>query len=265
MMILIRMVNYLINIDLEEKFKAVYSSCNLDLNKEDMQFNKYKLLTFTGDMNFLNTEDTRIYDSRINKTIFLEISKYIRELLQPLIENNIIKKIAFRPKFTFVKDGKHEIENIFEVIEYGRTFEFECFRNIPVTKLIDYETKNSLWIKSDKEKNWITFEEMLSDFEIDENGSAITQIVHLEYTFINMECFITHLDHEIVFYTYEEYCNRLNRSNQKGTNKSREKTFKIDGSKIPFKLEDGRIFLFEVLEILFTNKELLKEYFEKLI
>lgn len=98
---------------------------------------------------------------------------------------------------------------------------------------------------------------------------------------IEGECaFITHLDHEYVFYTIDEYENRMSSATQKGTAKTRMKSFKIDNSRIPFdyrcevlrKDENGNDlpqkdeqFLCYVLESYFKHKDLLKEYFQNIL
>ena len=47
------------------------------------------------------------------------------------------------------------------------------------------------------------------------------------------ETYITHLDHEFIFYTVDEYEARINNVHQKGTVRPRMKSFKIDNAKIP--------------------------------
>ena len=125
----------------------------------------------------------------------------------------------------------------------------------------------------------ITFEELCENFEV-YNDMVVTQVVHLQYE-IEGECtFITHLDHEYVFYTIDEYENRMSNATQKGTAKTRMKSFKIDNSRIPFdyrcevlrKDENGNDlpqkdeqFLCYVLESYFKHKDLLKEYFQNIL
>lgn len=240
---------------------SLYKENGIDLNKDDTQFYKYKLLTYVESMEFIETTDARIFDKRINKTIFLKIDKLLLNLFIPYITNQIIHKIAFKPKSYLTKDGRCETESFLEILEYGRTFSFIDFKYTSVSKFVDYTSNDKLWIKVEKEKHWITFEEIIGEFKIEECDSIPTQILHLEYIEENDEYFIKHLDHEIAFYTLDEYEIRQKKCDQKGTSHPREKTFKIDDSRIPFILEDGRNFIMEVLDLLFANKELLKEYF----
>lgn len=92
-------------------------------------------------------------------------------------------------------------------------------------------------------------------------------MVHCEYFQEGNNFFISHLDHEYIFYSEEEYREREKNINQK----KRVKTFKIDNSKIPFifSLKEGvneeRInILLLILEGYFKKKDLLKEYFQKI-
>ena len=105
----------------------------------------------------------------------------------------------------------------------------------------------------------------------------VTQVVHLEYQCKAQDAYITHLDHEYIFYTLEEYERRMKDNLQKGSGLTRLKSFKIDHSCIPFKYkvevkrrdENGEELLIEyvqilsyILEIYFKHKDLLKEYFQ---
>lgn len=82
------------------------------------------------------------------------------------------------------------------------------------------------------------------------------------------------------FYTIDEYENRMSNATQKGTAKTRMKSFKIDNSRIPFdyrcevlrKDENGNDLpqkdeqlLCYVLESYFKHKDLLKEYFQNIL
>ena len=144
-----------------------------------------------------------------------------------------------------------------------------------VSKLYSTKYEDCLWVVIDPEN--IIFEEICEDFETFED-MVVTQVVHLQYKNLAGEICITHLDHEYIFYTLDEYGKRMRDVTQKGTAKQRMKSFKIDNSKIPFdfrceisrKDEDGNDlpvekeqFLCYVLECYFKHKDLLSEYFQK--
>ncbi|CAD2246680.1 hypothetical protein [Xanthomonas arboricola] len=122
---------------------------------------------------------------------------------------------------------------------------------------------DSLWVKMEKQKSSMTFEELCTDFpELD--GMVVTQLVHLEFFEEQGQLFIHHLDHEYILYTLDMYAARETDARVKGHKKL--KTFKIDNSRIPFDFKlDGRHFLFTVLDAYFINKTLIKEYFSKTI
>ncbi len=68
---------------------------------------------------------------------------------------------------------------------------------------------------------------MIDDFPII-GFSIITQVLHLEYTVL-AEAVITHIDHEYIFYSEEEYSKRETghtQKGEKGENRKRYKTFK---------------------------------------
>ena len=162
-------------------------------------------------------------------------------------------------------------------MERGKVFDFVNLGNYSISRLYSKEYENCMWVVIDPQN--ITFEELCKEFEI-YNDMIVTQVVHLQYE-MNEECaYITHLDHEYVFYTVDEYENRMKNATQKGTAKTRMKSFKIDNSRIPFdyrcevirKDEHGNDlpqkdeqFLCYVLECYFKHKDLLKEYFQEIL
>ena len=75
-----------------------------------------------------------------------------------------------------------------------------------------------MWVVIDPQN--ITFEELCKNFEV-YNDMVVTQVVHLQYKKEGNCTYITHLDHEYVFYTIDEYDNRMGNVTQKGTAKTR--------------------------------------------
>ena len=102
-----------------------------------------------------------------------------------------------------------------------------------------------------------------ADDFISQNEQIITNLIHLEIETIDNEEFITHLDHEFIFYTLDEYEKKINKHSNKGFKKI--KTFKIDNSRIPLKYnyKDTPILIYFIMELL-DNKELITEYFSKI-
>ena len=101
-------------------------------------------------------------------------------------------------------------------------------------------------------------------------------MLHLQYDYNDREPIIKHLDHEYIFYTPDEYKARKMDRRVKGKAFKRVKTFKIDGSAIPFDYECNswkrvdpiRIkvpFIYFVLNEPFVNKDLIDEYFQQIL
>lgn len=90
------------------------------------------------------------------------------------------------------------------------------------------------------------------------------------------ESYITHIDHEYIFYSLDEFEKRTMNEHQKGSNQLRLKSFKVDNAHIPFSLnyyvtwkdEKGKQlpevsvpFICYVLNCYFKHTDLLREYF----
>lgn len=195
-----------------------------------------------------------------------------------MMSKGMINNLAVRLLNDSGYKGNISLEYLSEFLEIGKPFDFVNLGNYSVSKLYSTLTAygDCLWVVTDPGN--ITFEELCDDF-VDFEGTIVTQVVHLQYKFLDGKTYITHLDHEYVFYTPEEYNNRIINATQKGTAKQRMKSFKIDNSKIPFdfrcevsrKNENGHglqvekeQFLCYVLECYFKHKDLLNEYFQKI-
>lgn len=230
---------------------------------DDEQYEKYKLLKINDyrklvKVRFFHLTDTRIEDENY---IFLDksLSEKICEKLKDLKDKGYIKELSLRPNYCF------KISKIIpsaEEIEFGKVFKFANLNQVLPTKLYSIENEDTLWINIEK-KN-ITFEEILKDFEIIKNDIIRTQVIHCEYFEEKGKFYISHMDHEYIFYSLEEYVKRLSDIKQKGNILKRIKTFKIDNSKIPFILEDGMNVLLFFLNEYFKSEKLLLEYFQKI-
>ena len=231
----------------------------------------------------LAIDPPRIYDPRIDKTLYL--SNVSKELLNTFIELSRLKlyeKISLRVSNSTqnIFDGKYQEQTLLEAVERGKIFSIKNISNIPVTKLYSENYEDSLWIRcTDSE---ITFEE-LCEHESTFNGSTITQVIHLSYLNKGNEIFITHIDHEFVFYSESDYKNRKINSNIKGNEYTRLKSFKIDKANIPLTLPINRNvtlydeasdmvlhkaetvpFIVYILKSYLKHTDLIDEYFAKL-
>ncbi|MGN0729738.1 hypothetical protein [Treponema sp.] len=239
-----------------------FSQHNVDI-LEDNNYNTYGLITFTDNYEPIFTEhlECRLFNKKLNITIPLS-NRLDNDLFKELFElrvKSLIKTISFRPYYDTPITGRFTTDIALEAVQFGQIFDMSNLNGLVPTKLID-ENSDTLWIKP--VGNEITFEELEYDFNTF-NDYIITQAVHLEFFVNNGSFFIKHLDHEIIFYTFDEYDKRQSDIKQKEKAQKRQKTFKIDDSAIPFLENDRPAFLIKVLYTYFSSKELLNEYFSK--
>lgn len=241
------------------------------------QFKSYGLVPIDQHRMIIPIAPPRIYDSSINKTLLTKnIPLHLLEKLSDMKTNGVITDLAVRLMNEPGYEGRRCSEYIQEALERGEQFVLANLGTFSVSRLYSDSYDDCLWVVIDPQN--ITFEELCEDYEF-ENDMIITQVVHLEYITSEDGAFITHLDHEYIFYTFEQYDERLHNPSQKGEAKTRIKSFKIDNSRIPFdhtcenkrKDENGNDlpvqhvpFLIYVLESYFKHKDLLFEYFQKL-
>lgn len=244
-------------------------------NKQS-QFGKYGIVPIDQHRTLLPIDPPRIYDRSVDKTFFTKnIPLHLLKKLSEMMSKGMVSDLAVRLLNEPGYKGKMSCEYLAEALERGEQFDFVNLGSYSVSKLYSTKYEDCLWVVIDPEN--IIFEELCEDFETFED-MVVTQVVHLQYKNLAGEICITHLDHEYIFYTLDEYGKRMRDVTQKGTAKQRMKSFKIDNSKIPFdfrceisrKDEDGNDlpvekeqFLCYVLECYFKHKDLLSEYFQK--
>ncbi|MUK48258.1 hypothetical protein [Aliivibrio fischeri] len=244
----------------EKKNRLVdlYQSKGYNLNEIDDQYNSYSLLTINDKITMKAGNIPKIYDERISTHLLIrEISINTFNLLSNLKDNGCISQLSLRPDYNIVGDSIVDLSILLEEVEVGNVFYFSDLDTIKLSKLYSKNYDDLLWVSIDHRN--ITFEEVVDDCIIYED-SIVTQVVHLEYN--SNQNHINHIDHEYIFYTLDEYEKRLKDHTVKGEAFTRFKTFKIDNSKIPFVLDDGSFFIYRILDEFFSNKDLLKEYFE---
>ncbi|ACS80194.1 hypothetical protein [Maridesulfovibrio salexigens] len=244
--------------------EKIYIKHGLDLNEIDIQYNKYDLFSVSGDIELKLSNLPKLYDNRIGNYILVNgVSEKIFGLLEKLYNAGAINSLAIRPNFRVVGDDIDNLMIALEELEVGNIFCFENLKAPSITRLYstdDYFTK--LWVVIDGYN--MTFEEIISDFIIYKD-SIVTQVLHLEYTFVDDLPIIKHMDHEFIFYSVDDFEKRNKDHAQKGEIYKRVKTFKVDNSNVPFILEDGSCVLYAILDDIFKEKDLLREYFEKVL
>lgn len=268
------------NTNEKETFLFLYFSYEYrDRNLEQQTINNlyndldYGLITLDKNRNILYKHKyicnfPRLYDSKLKKTIFIDISVSLLDIFMKLYNNHKVEKLSFRGVDYLVYDGKIDKEILQESI-IGKPFSYDLNKYIKFTQVYDYNYKNKLVVVHDS--NNIYFEEIIDGYY--ENKDFIeTHLIHFEYD--SIRGIISHLDHEYVFYTKEEFIKKESKLNMIGTYKKRYKTFKLDGCSIPinykcqsYKVENGNIvnieapFIYCVINDLFEQKELINEYF----
>ena len=237
------------------------------------QFHKYGLIPIDEKRELLAINPPRIFDRDLNRTFYTKnVPLALLQTIQGMMLRHEVNEFAIRLQNDMGYDGRMSSEYLIEEGERGMVFHFVDLGQFSVSKLYAEKYEDCMWVVVDPPD--ITFEELKEDLDV-YNDMIVTQVVHLQYEQDKYHTYITHLDHEYVFYTVDEYERRMRDVRQKGTAQRRMKSFKIDNSKIPFdtrcrvsnKAEGGNDmpkeqFLCYVLECYFTHKDLLKEYFQ---
>jgi hypothetical protein len=239
-----------------EVVRAEYQKIGVDIERVDPQFSKYKLISINEKIQIFNGKDSQaIQDIRMGKYFWINVPRRLLANFELLIEKKLVANIAFRVDYV------SDFLPLMEEKEFGSSMQLNISSLPELSKFYSSdEYENKLWVQHDRKKRSLTFEEFMEDFQVTDDN-VVTQVIHLEYTSKNNKFFITHLDHEFIIYTIDQYQERLSNAGVKGYGKV--KTFKVDGSMIPFDLRlDGSIFLVQVLDSYFKNKDLIQEYFK---
>lgn len=224
--------------------------------------NRYNLLIFSNFHHLYVSYKNGSHISDYEKQKYFHndyIPTIIFEVIENLLEKEYIKDISFL--ITYISDYCISLEEK----EYGRIFSYDLKELPDISCFYDENSMdNKLIVKKQIEnsKTSLIFETLKNDF-ISQNDQVITNLIHLEIETINSEEFITHLDHEFIVYTDDEYFKKVIKPSLKGFDK--RKTFKIDNSRIPLKYnyKDTPILIYFIMELL-DNKELIAEYFSKI-
>lgn len=181
------------------------------LFEKDSDFKKYELIPIDEYRMLINKNPVRIYDKKLNKTIFISTPQKLAVILKELKNRNYIGNLAFRGEEVY--NGKLDIEFFNEELEYGVLFNWNLVRNMnvsisDVTKLYSEEYDNQLWIRKEQCTEYVNlyFEELKK--ESDEKDIITTRMLHIKVAEKNGIYMIEHMDFEYIYYTKEEYQNR---------------------------------------------------------
>lgn len=268
----------------ENKLYKYYKSLDINIGNKDRQFKKYDLLSINSPDQLIIGLPSRVFDRENSAQFLIDIPEHLLSVFRSLMESSEIREISFLVESDVVFETS---EQYFVLLGNQRpedpitlTSFLNDVRDNSVTKHIlkspeskgvfpaytsagrFIENNDSAWYFIDREN--IYLEEMMDDAEVLDD-CAITQLIHIEYYMKNSEIYISHIDHEYIFYSYDEFDKRQKDFSQKGSARKRIKTFKIDGSRVPL-ISDGKVlFLNTILECYFKKPYLLNGLIRDLI
>ncbi|MBA2930435.1 hypothetical protein G9Q86_17850 [Pseudomonas sp. CCUG 57209] len=243
--------------DHSECLEKLYSGVGVNLKQDDKQFGKYGLLTFDMNMWFDYDHLARgVVDGRLNKFFSMSLTENLAGAIHQLYSDGKIGALAFR--VMSITDGRPSMEEK----AYGSVLSFELSGLSEISEF--YSAGNfgdKLVVIHDPQAKSLIFEELNDEFELVDD-SVVTQLVHLEYKFVDGRFVITHIDHEHILYTLDQYDQRVSKSDT-SIRGNKIKSFKIDKASIPVDFQfKGDYFLAIVLDAFFLHKKLIAEYFE---
>lgn len=246
-----------IELDLSASLIDLYSGVDVRLQDVDRQFAKYGLLSFNENMRFDCDHLARgVVDKRLNKFFSIPVSQILAESIYQLYSDGKVGTLAFRIKC--IADGRPSMEEK----AYGSILDLEVSELPAVSEFYSVERfGDKLTVIHDQKSQSLIFEELNDDFQL-AGDSVVTQLVHLEYERTEGGYLITHIDHEQILYSLDQYEQRVSEADV-SVRGHKVKSFKIDGASIPFDYRfKDELFLVIVLDDFFVNKKLIAEYFE---
>ena len=268
----------------ENKLYKYFKSLDIDIKDADGQFNKYDLLSVSSSDDIVIGLPSRIFDPTNNAQFMVDLPEQLLEVFKSLLNSSEIKKISFLVESEvvfetneqyFILFGNHQPESPItlsafvndnrdkdatrEIIKKPESINiFPAY--ISAGRFV--ENNDSAWYFIDNSN--IYLEEILDDTEVLDD-CVVTQLIHIEYYTESDKIYISHIDHEYIFYSYDEFDQRLKDFSQKGSARKRIKTFKVDESKVPLIPENKVLLLNTILECLFTKPYLFNGFIRELI
>lgn|GEM_PF-1092861 len=230
-------------------------------------FDRYNLFHFDTSRHILGYKELNfIRDiNNYSKTMCVRVSSPILEFLDKNLKNNTITELALQ--ITDVIEGPTPA---FEDVQKGKYFEWKL-GNLPASTVLfdiksnNYEKKLVVLVDKSATKTSVTFECLIDDLNISDNLEVLTNLVHLEVTNKDGTEVISHIDHEYIVYSSEEYDMHLKDFSAKGSKKI--KTFKLDNATIPFNSRFNGVpsLFFILMGCMEYNHDLIREYFSKVL
>ncbi|HDR1026355.1 hypothetical protein NMW10_06900 [Pasteurella multocida] len=226
----------------------------------DKEFERNNLLPMDGKTDFsLSYENYYlIFEKFPGKHFKINLPVNLILHFKDLLKHELISKISF--KIECISDYAISMEQK----EIGSELNFKLDDIPDISRFYSDNYEEQFWISHNVNKKSIIFEE-INNNELDDNLHVITNVVHLMYIEDNGIFYINHIDHEKISYTIEEFEKKFQQKNSK-IKGLKEKTFKIDNSMIPIDYKfENEFFIYRVLDSYISNKDLLKEYLEKVM
>ena len=268
----------------ESKIYKYYKSLDIDLKEADRQFLKYDLLSISSSEQIISGLPNRIFDKKNNSQFIIDIPSVLLDMFASLLNSEAIKNISFLVECEvvfqtsqqyFILLGNEKPKTPLFLLNFlGDTRDYQAAREVvkeadtkntspPHVSAGRFYDKNndSAWYFIDNRN--IYFEEIPSSPEVLDD-CVVTQLIHIEYFVRNEEILLSHIDHEYIFYSYEEFDKRLKDFSQKGSARKRIKTFKIDNSEIPLIAEGSILVLNTVLEYTFEKPYLFNGFIREI-
>ncbi|WP_295942642.1 hypothetical protein [uncultured Xanthomonas sp.] len=270
---------------IENKIYKYYKSFDVDLKESDRQFLKYDLLSIDEPEQIISGLPSRIFDKKNNSQFLIDISQIIIEVFAHLMSSKSIKNISFlvecevvfqtAEKYFIVLGNEQPKSPLFladflcDTRDHQATkevFKEEGAKNTfpphkSAGRFFD-RSNDSAWYFIDQ--NEIYFEEVLGNPEVLDD-CVVTQLIHIEYFMRCGEILLSHIDHEYIFYSYNEFDKRQKDFRQKGSARKRIKTLKIDNSEIPLIAEGNVLVLNTILEHTFKKPYLFNGFFREIV
>ncbi len=259
-----------------------YQAAGIDLLKKDLQYSKYNLYSITAETELLIGLPCRILDPHQPLQLLIEDTpEHVLELFERLRKDRLIQGLALlasqealieTDKRIFVTLGFQEIqqpltlqnlprqprEEVIHTVVHRSSMPIDGTTIIPsASKFCEPGSDDITWCLITPSS--MTFEEIAHVPELFED-CAVTRMIHLEYFVKDGNLYISHIDHEYIFYTHEEFDLRAEDPHQKGNARKRMKTFKIDHSAIPFVLDDSTLFIHTLIQACFDRPHLLMNF-----
>lgn len=262
------------------KLFKYYQSLNVDLQESDTQFDKYDLLSVNSSSEIIVGLPSRVLDKENNVQFMVDLPEPLLHLLKYLLDNALIGSLSLLVDASVPFETSEEIFILLGNNEPQKPVLLndlvQGIRDCNITKYIAQKPDNDetfplntysgRYYDSSKDSIWffvgerdIYIEEILNEPILLED-CIVTQLVHIEYYMNGKDLYISHLDHEYIFYSYEEFDSRLCDNKIKGSARKRIKTLKIDSSNLPLVVNDDVLVLNTIIDSFFEKPNMADDF-----